>query len=194
MRYLQTFPPSAFLTPRQCNRTIPYQVRRYPAARNHIRGRPSISVRHQTGNRNDWPLSGRLTLAESRHSRTSTLNELSTLSGHSPRQCIVCERPKAGSCSSKGDLFDHLVGELRQVRPNLEAEHFRRFEIDDLFELGRRLRREVGRSFTFEDTVDVPSRARNCVDTIRSIRDHCPFHSVQSRKLEELSSWWPGRK
>jgi hypothetical protein len=34
----------------------------YPAARNLIRGRPSISVRQQTGNRNEWPLSGRLTL------------------------------------------------------------------------------------------------------------------------------------
>ena len=62
MRYPQTFPPSVSPTPCQCNRTIPYQVRRYPAARNLIRGRPSISVRQQTGNRNEWPLSGRLTL------------------------------------------------------------------------------------------------------------------------------------
>jgi hypothetical protein len=62
MRYPQTFPPSVSPTPRQCNRTIPYQVRRYPAARNLIRGRPSVSVRQQTGNRNEWPLSGRLTL------------------------------------------------------------------------------------------------------------------------------------
>src|SRR5271169_6338669 len=62
MRYPQTFPPSVSPTPWQCNRTIPYQVRRYPAARNLIRGRPSISVRQQTGNRNEWALSGRLTL------------------------------------------------------------------------------------------------------------------------------------
>src|SRR5271170_7054168 len=62
MRYPQTFPPSVSPTPCQCNRTIPYQVRRYPAARNLIRGRPPISVRQQTGNRNEWPLSGRLTL------------------------------------------------------------------------------------------------------------------------------------
>jgi hypothetical protein len=34
MRYPQTFPPSVSPTPRQCNRTIPYLVRRYPAARN----------------------------------------------------------------------------------------------------------------------------------------------------------------
>src|SRR5271167_1467988 len=62
MRYPQTFPPSVSPTPCQCNRTIPYQVRRYPAARNLIRGRPPISVRQQTGNRNEWPLSERLTL------------------------------------------------------------------------------------------------------------------------------------
>ena len=51
-------PPNAC----QCNRTIPYQVRRYPVARNLIRGRPSISVRQQTGNRNEWSVSGQLTL------------------------------------------------------------------------------------------------------------------------------------
>ena len=62
MRYPQTFPPSVSPTPCQCNRTIPYQVRRYPAARNLIRGRPSIPVRRQTGNRNEGPLSERLTL------------------------------------------------------------------------------------------------------------------------------------
>jgi len=68
----------------------------------------------------------------------------------------------------KGDLFDHLVGEVLQLRRNFEAERFRSFEIDDQLELGRRLRRKVGRSFTFEDTIDVPSRASNYVDTIRS--------------------------
>jgi hypothetical protein len=30
---------------------------------------------------------------------------------------------------SKGDLFDHLVGELLQVRRNFEAERFCSFEI-----------------------------------------------------------------
>src|SRR5579863_2077542 len=40
----------------------PFQVRRYPAARIPIRGRPSISVRQQTGNWNEWPLLGRLAL------------------------------------------------------------------------------------------------------------------------------------
>jgi hypothetical protein len=63
MRYPQTFRPSVSPTPCQCNRTIPNQGRRYPAARNLIRGRPSISVRQQTGNRNEWPISGRPTLS-----------------------------------------------------------------------------------------------------------------------------------
>ena len=69
---------------------------------------------------------------------------------------------------SKGDLFDHLIGEQLQVRRNFEAERFRSFEIDDRLELGRRLHWKVGRSFTFEDTIDVPSRASNYVDTLRS--------------------------
>jgi hypothetical protein len=58
----------------------------------------------------------------------------------------------------KGDLFDHLVGELLQVRPNFEAERSRGFEIDDELEPGRRLHRKVGRSFTFEDTIDPAER------------------------------------
>jgi hypothetical protein len=44
------------------HRTMPYQVRRYAAARNLIRGRLSISIKHQTGNQNEWALLGRLTL------------------------------------------------------------------------------------------------------------------------------------
>jgi len=76
---------------------------------------------------------------------------------------------------NKRDLFDHLVGELLQVRRNFEAERFRSFEIDDQLELGWRLHRKVGRSFTFEDTIDVPSRASNYVDSNRSIGDQCPL-------------------
>ena len=50
---LQTFLSSVSPTPRQCYRTIPYRVRKYPVARNLIPDRPSISVRQQTGNRTD---------------------------------------------------------------------------------------------------------------------------------------------
>src|SRR6516225_2582083 len=55
-------------------------------------------------------------------------------------------------CPGVAVLFDHLVGELLQVRRNFEADRLGGFEIDDQLELGRSLRRKVGRSFTFEDT------------------------------------------
>ena len=71
-------------------------------------------------------------------------------------------------------IFDQLVGELLQVRWNFEVERLRSFEIDDQLKLGRRLHWKVGRSFTFEDTIDVPSRASNYVGSIRSIGDQCP--------------------
>ena len=91
-------------------------------------------------------------------------------------------------------LFDHLVRALLEQRRHVQAESFRSFEIDDQFKFGRDLHWKVARSFTFEDTIDVPSRAPNYVGTIRSIGDQCPFRCVWSRKLEELSSWRPGRK
>jgi hypothetical protein len=45
------------------------------------------------------------------------------------------------------------------VRRNFEAERLGGFEIDDQLVFRRRLHRKVGRSFTFEDTIDVPSQA-----------------------------------
>ena len=99
MRYPQTFPPSVSPTPCQCNRTIPYQVRRYPAARNLIRGRPSISVRQQTGNRNEWPLSGRLTLpGNGEDGRKPDRSVLYAILRHSPPTCWKAFT-SAGDCA-----------------------------------------------------------------------------------------------
>src|SRR5262245_10046205 len=55
--------------------------------------------------------------------------------------------------------FDHLVGARKHRRRYFKTKHFRRFEIDDQLELGRRLHRQVGRLLALENAVDIAGRA-----------------------------------
>src|SRR3974390_1247539 len=52
-------------------------------------------------------------------------------------------------------LLDHLVGGHEQTRRHGQAERLRRFEVDDRFELGRRLHRKIGRFVAAQDAVDI---------------------------------------
>ena len=52
--------------------------------------------------------------------------------------------PKADSCTAtKGDLFDHLVGEHEQVVWHFDPERPGGFKIDNELEYGRLLHRDV---------------------------------------------------
>ena len=64
-------------------------------------------------------------------------------------------------------LFDHLVGERKQLRWNFESERLGGLEVGDEFEFGGLLDREVGRLLTFENSAGVDaelgSRIRRAV-------------------------------
>jgi len=56
--------------------------------------------------------------------------------------------------------FDHLVDAGEYGRRNVEAESLCGLAIHDDLVLGRRLHRQIGRLFAFEDAIDVSARAR----------------------------------
>src|SRR5947209_596254 len=67
-------------------------------------------------------------------------------------------------------LLDHLVGAGGQTWRHLDAERPRGLEIDHQLVFGRRLHRQVGRLFAFEDAIHVRSGTAVLVSKIRSIR------------------------
>ena len=54
--------------------------------------------------------------------------------------------------------FDHLIGGKEQAGWHGQAKRLRRFEVDDRFELGRRLHRKVGGLVSAQDAVDIGRR------------------------------------
>ena len=68
-------------------------------------------------------------------------------------------------------LFDHLVGFGKQGLRHREPEHLRSLQIDDQFELGRQLHRQVGRRCPAQDPIVLPN-GRKLVTLRRSdLRD-----------------------
>jgi hypothetical protein len=68
-------------------------------------------------------------------------------------------------------LFDHFIGAGGQFRRHGEAEPFRRLQVDDQLVFGRRLYREIGRSFALQDSVDVASRSPLKIAEISAVGD-----------------------
>jgi hypothetical protein len=56
-------------------------------------------------------------------------------------------------------LFDHLIGAAEQHRWHFEAKRFRSLEIDDQFEFGRLIKRDISRIGTSKNLIDVVGEA-----------------------------------
>src|SRR5262249_56460611 len=66
---------------------------------------------------------------------------------------MQCTSKRAFTGSNRS--FDHLIGGKEQAGWHGQAKRLRRFEVDDRFELGRRLHRKVGGLVSAQDAVDI---------------------------------------
>jgi hypothetical protein len=79
--------------------------------------------------------------------------------------------PMADSCgAAKSVLFDHLVGDGKHSRRNVEAERLGSREVDDELEFGWRLHWHIAGLLTLEDAIDVAGGAPELVDQISDRR------------------------
>jgi hypothetical protein len=83
--------------------------------------------------------------------------------------------PTPDSCTAANDVtgcddsFDHLIGGHEQAGRHGQAERLRRFEVDDRFELGRRLHGKVGGLVAAQDAVDIGRRLPIQVDEVNPV-------------------------
>src|SRR4051812_30388908 len=77
-------------------------------------------------------------------------------------------------------LFDHLVGASKQRLWDGDSQRVGRFQVDDEFELGRRLHRKTAWPLTFQNTVDVLGGAAIRINLFRSIGGEAPLGDVDA--------------
>jgi hypothetical protein len=76
--------------------------------------------------------------------------------------------------SQKTLLLDHLVGTSEQRWWDGNRQHLCRLHVNHQHILGRCLHRQVGRSFTLEDAIDVSRGSTELVEEIRPVGDQSP--------------------
>src|SRR5262245_4714965 len=89
--------------------------------------------------------------------------------------------------------FDHLIGGKEQPGWHGQAERLRRFEVDDRFELGRRLHRKVGGLVSAQDAVDVGRRLPIDVDVVGPIGHETTGGDEQTLPVDRWQTV-PGRE
>src|SRR5215208_2064605 len=92
----------------------------------------------------------------------------------------VRKMPKTGS---RRTLFDHLVGTGEQWQRNGEAECLRGLEIDDQFDVGDLLDRQVGRLLALQNSAGI-----NSCQTVRVHRGTVAYQTTRRDKRTVLKN------
>src|SRR6266403_4439434 len=81
-------------------------------------------------------------------------------------------------------LFDHLIGGDQQAGRHGQAERLRSLEIEDRFELGRRLHWKIGWLVAAQDAVDVSRRLSAHVDEVVPVGHETTGRDEYTRKVD----------
>ena len=113
------------------------------------------------------------------------IGKLSCLLYSQKQTCAVQTRMSAmgqkrtHAMQQRGSLFDHFVGAGEQRWWDGDAKHLRGFEVDDKFEIGGELNRQMGDKGTFKYLVYVRCGAMKAILKINSIANERPrFHEL----------------
>jgi hypothetical protein len=85
---------------------------------------------------------------------------------------------------TSGELLDHLVGAVEYRPRNGNTNRLGGLEVDDQLVLGGRLYRQVGRLLSFENAIDVFSRAFVHVDGVGPVGCEAPTRRVVSEPVD----------
>jgi len=100
----------------------------------------------------------------------------------------LSSRGRIKSFALRNRLFDHLVGQSEDSRRNVETDGLRGFQIEDHFETGGLLHRQVGGLFALQHPGDVEAGLAPGLRAARAITDQAAGLGVIAKYIERSDS------
>jgi len=101
-----------------------------------------------------------------------------------PRRQPVCAITGCEQAQQDRYLLDDLVGGGEQRWRDVEAERLRRLEVDDKLVFGRRLHRQIGGLFAFEDAIDIAGGEAIRFGLIDPVGDQPALSNIAAERID----------